>query len=89
MLSVDDMPAAEMRWGAAEMGAKDGEYRSQPSQPNWSQCASSIVSTAHCRMSRHREITKRGSMELSDGGGEAGLLALMCSGAHASALQRF
>lgn len=48
---------------------------------------SSIVSTAYRRILRHREIAKRGSMELSDGGGEAGLLAPRCSGAQLLTLQ--
>lgn len=89
VFSVDDMPGAEMRQGAVRMATKDGESRLQRLQRprlGRSRNASSIVWMACRRSSRHREMAKRGSMELSDGGGEAGLLALMCSGAHASAL---
>jgi hypothetical protein len=86
VFSVDDMPVAEMRQGAVKMATRDGESPPQRPQLFKSQGASSIVSMAYCHKSTHREIAKRGNLELSDGGGEAGLLALMCSGAH---LQRF
>lgn len=86
MLSVDDMPVAETRQGTVKMAAKGSESRPRRLQLDRSQKASSIVSITCCRISKHREIARRGSLELSDGGGEAGLLALMCSVAHDSAL---
>lgn len=64
MFSVDDMPVAEMRQGAVKTATKDGESRPQRPQLDRSRNASSVVSRAYRRISRHREMAKRGSLEL-------------------------